>query len=414
MVFLSDVIGKPVRDVHGERIAAVKDLIVRINDQPYPTVTGAVARQSGRDFFIKPSAVAAIDETGITLSTTKLNVERFAKRPEEVLLAKHVLDRQLIDVDGRRVIRVNDLQIIPSEGGYKVGGVDISPRALLRRLGLRRLARTSRPDDLIDWADVEYFASEDSAVRLRVSHEKLSKLHPADIARLVDTVSFRQGAEIIASLDTQTAAETMEEMTPERQADLVEGMDSERAADILELMAPDDAADLLGDLEEAKARQLLDLMDEEVSDDVEELLSYEEDSAGGLMTTGFATVTPDMTVHEAMAHLQRMDPKPTSAYYIYVVDSLDLDPPVLVGVVSLRELVFRGLDCPISDIMTTEVRYAEPDTSLEDVARLMSEYNLLALPVLEDGHILGIIAVDDVMERLAPVHWRERLPKLFR
>ncbi len=412
MFFLSQVLGRPIRDMHGERIATVRDLIVRIDDKPYPTVTGLVARQGRRQFFIKASQISSLDESGAELSTTRLNLERFSRRENEVLLSKHVLDRQLIDVDGRRVIRVNDLQLAPSPSGYRVIAVDVSPHGLLRRLGVRRLGT---PGPLLDWADVEYFASDAPAVRLKVSHERLSRLHPTDIARLVESVSYQKGAEILESLDVETAADAMEEVSDERQASLVGGMDEERAADIIERMAPDDAADLLADLDEEKQRDLLRLMEAEASLDVEELLAYPEDSAGGLMTPNYVPALPNMTVEQAIEHARALPYEPELVYYFYVVDSLEEEQPVLLGIASLRDMIFAGLSRRMDEVMTREFYHASSETSSDEVARVIGEYNLLALPVLsEDGRLLGIVTVDDVMERLLPVPWRQRLPRLFR
>lgn len=414
MVFLSQVVGKPIIDGGGVTVGRVRDLTARIGDEPYPPVTGVAARQGRRDLLIGGDLVAEISDEALRLSVSEADLRPASRGQNEILLGRHVLDRQLIDVGGRRVIRVNDIQLAPAERGYAVVGVDVSPQAILGRLGLRRFAGRSASRSVLDWADVEYFATDAPALRLKPSHQRLSQLHPSDIAQIVDAVSYRQGAEILDSLDVETAADAMEELPPERQADLVRGMDEERAADIIERMAPDDATDLIADLEDEKARALLALMEDAASEDVEELLAYPADSAGGLMTPDFARVLPDMTVGEAIEHIRHLPFEPELIYYVYVVDSLDYDTPILLGVVSLRDMILAGLDRRMDELMVADIHAAAPDTPAEDVARVVGEYNLLALPVLDEGQILGIVTVDDVMETLLPGQWRERIPRLFR
>ncbi len=414
MLFLSQLLGRPVLDSDRERIGSVRDVVVTMHGERFPVVTGLVVRQGRRESLVSAAQIAEITEHGPRLTTTREKLEPFVRTGEEVLVSRHVLDHQLIDLEGKRIIRVNDLQLTGTSAGWRVTAVDVSPQTFVRRLGLRRPARMEQPREMLDWADVEYFESEVPPGHQKATHERLARLHPADIAHLVDAVPFRHGAEIVASLPIETAAEAMEEMTPERQADLVAGMDVQRAAEIIEQMAPDDAADLLADLDDAKARDLLDRMEEEASGDVEDLLAYAEDTAGGLMTPEFVSVTPDMSVSEAIDHTRRLPFEPEIIYYVYVVDSLDYDTPLLLGIASLRDMILGGLDRRMEELMTTSFHAATPNTPAEEVARVVSEYNLLALPVVEEGQILGIVTVDDVMEMLLPGPWRERIPRLFR
>ncbi len=418
MVFLSQIVGRPVRDVEGNRIGAVRDLIIRIRDGAYPLVAGVVAGRGRDTFSINASQVADISEQGVSLNVRQDSVQPHEREENELLLARDLLDHQLIDLNGRRVVRATDVQLGPAgeQGDYQTVAVDVSPHTPLRRLGLRRFpGGGAGARELLDWSDIEYFASEESSTPLRINHERLSRLHPADIARLIDSVPQRQGSEIMDSLDLETAAETLDAIPAERQADFVAAMDGERAADIVERMAPDDAADLLGGLAQEKARELLDLMEDDASEDVEELLAYEADSAGGLMTPNYATALPDMTVGEAIEHIRLMASEPELIYYVYVVDSLDYDTPLLLGIASLRDMILGGLDRRMDEVMTSEFHHAAPDTPVEEVARLVGEYDLLALPVLDaESQMLGIVTVDDVMETLLPGPWRERIPKLFR
>lgn len=427
MLYLSQLIGVPIRDRDGERVAAVRDLIARIGEK-YPPVTGVVARQGRRSFFIPITSVAAITTGGVTLSTNKLNLGTFTRRDGEILLNRDVLDRQLIDVNGKRVVRVNDLQIAPLAGQYRLIGVDIGARALLKRLGFRRGgARDQAPlGDLVDWANIEYLAANAPSVRLKVSHDRLAKLHPAEIANIIEDLSYHEGSEIVSALDDETAADTLEELDDERQADILEQMDSERAADILEEMAPDDAADVLADMPQEKAEELLALMEEDESDDVRELLEYQEDTAGGMMTTDYIAVPLALTAGGALDHLRARAEQPDFIYYFYVVEhgdpppQMDADRPndedpreYLRGVVTLRQLILAAPETPLAQIMEREVVTVAADERADEAARLLMDYGLYALPVLGAAQeLVGIIMVDDAVERLVPNTWRERL-KVF-
>jgi magnesium transporter len=424
-VYLSDLIGLPVRDSTGLPLARVGDLIVRPDFvEPYPSVTGIVAGLRRRSFFIPWDQMARVNADGITLASARVSLEPFRRREGEVLLGRDVLDRQLVDVEGRRVVRANDLQLALGDGRLRVVAVNVGPRAILRRLlprGLRRGprhagivdgGRANEARTLIDWEDLEVFAGQLPMVKLKVPHDRLARLHPVDIARIVDSLSYPQGAELVDALDLETAADTLEEMSPERQADILEGMDEERAADILDEMEPDDAADVLADLSEEKAESLLEKMDPEQAEDVRDLMRYEEDSAGGMMTTELVTVPVELRVGEALRYIREQLEVPEVVYYVYVVDSVAGNR--LLGALSLRDLLLADPDAELPDVMETDLQTAQPDTDARTVARTIADYNLLALPVVDaDNHLLGVVTADDAMEILLPEGWKRRIPRVF-
>lgn len=420
LFFLSAVTGKPVLDQHGERLGTIKDLIVRLGPSHHPPVTGIVTHIQGRDVFVPRGRVAELNADGAQLSSAKFDLQRFERRDNEILLSKDVLDRQLIDVNGRRVVRVNDLQLAAVEDRYgreyRLVGVDVGGKALLRRLMPGRLSRRAIAGEVIDWGELEYFATHAPEVRLRVSHERVAKLHPVEIARLVDALSYRQGIEVIEALDDETAAETLQEMTEERQADIVGEMDEERAADILEEMDSGDAVDLLQDLSEEKVEDLLERMEPDDQQDLRELLEYHEDTAGGIMTNSFVTVPVNLTAGEAIAYVRTLEEEPDVLYYLYVVP----EPHSfrLLGIVSLRDLLIRGhTDTPLRDIMApaADLITVHPDDNARDVARMVADYNFIALPVVDgEGDIVGVITVDDAMDLVLPEEWRPQIPKVFR
>ena len=412
MLYLSQVLGRPIRDLEGERVASVKDVIVRLGEQDHPPVIGVVARYRRRDFFLSRWRITQLNERGVRLDSDILDLRPFVRREGEVLLARDVLDKQLIDVDGKRVVRVNDVQLIDAGGDWRVTGADVSLQGLWRRLAPAGLMGSKKAVEVLDWSDVGYLATDAATVQLKSSSGKLARLHPVEIARLAEALSYHHGSEVVESLDDETAAETLEEMPAERQVRIIGDMDEERAADILEWMSPDEAADVLGDLPEEKAEELLGLMDDQEQADVAELLPYEDDTAGGLMTTEFVTLPRDLTAGAALARLREMAETPNMIYYLYVVEGEGSWS--LVGVIALRNLILANQEMPLAEVMRTDIQTAGPNEPAKEVAQRMAEYNLLALPVVDEaGDILGIITVDDAMEILLPKDWRQRLPKFI-
>jgi CBS domain-containing protein len=404
MIFLTSLVDRPVQERTGEPIGQLDDLIVRIGD-PYPPITGLVVKDGRRRFFVPAGDLESLNGAARLVSST-VDLTPFSRRNGEVMLRRDVLDHQLIDITGRRIVRVNDVQLTRVEGTYRVVGVDVSPQALLRRLGPRALAGRIVGRQIIDWSDVQYLAST-APVQLKVSYDRLADLHPVDLARIVDALSYRESAEIVAALDEETAAETLEEVSDERVADLLEGMDQERAADILEEMAPGAAADVLDDLEDEVAEQLLARMEPEEAADVQALMAYDEDSAGRIMTTDFVRVPETATVGDALATVRSLEEVPDPLLAVYVIAAGD--PDSLRGIVRLRNLIVARPDTPLLDLMDDDVPTVRPEDRAEDAARVLAEYNLLAVPVLDaDRHLLGIVTVDDALAVLLPEIWQRR------
>jgi CBS domain-containing protein len=414
MLYLSQVLKRPIRDVEGEPIASLRDVVVRFGDSGYPPLIGVVARYNRRNFFLSWSQIAEFGESGARLRSDVLDLRPFTRREGEVLLAKDVLDKQLIDVDGKRVVRVNDVQLIETGREWRITGADVTFQGFMRRLMPAGFYGSDRPVEVIDWKDVGYLATDTAtaAVQLRSSKDKLSRLHPVEIAQLAESLSPIHRTEIVESLDDETAADTLEEMSTENQARILEEMDENRAADILEEMSPDDAADVLGEMDDAKAQELFNLMEDEEKADVAELLPFDKDTAGGLMTTEFVTFPKQLSVGQAIAALRAMAETPNMIYYIYVVERENSWR--LCGLISLRSLILADPTQPLSAVMRTDFQFAHPNDDARETAEKIAEYNLLALPVVDDDKdIAGIVTFDDAMEILLPKNFEDRLPRLF-
>jgi CBS domain-containing protein len=416
MLYLSQVIGRPIRDAQGEVIGKVADLIVAIGDR-YPPVTGLVARTGRLRIFLPWTSVAALDTRGARLATRTIDIGHFAQRPNEILLRADLLDKQIVDIDGRKVVRVNDLRLDEIGGALHLVAVDVGSTGLLRRFGLegpfRTIARNLNlptAERFIDWEDVDPVETSVASVRLRVPHKGLAALHPADLASILDQLTPRDRAGVLASLDDEAVADAIEEMEPETQVELLEDLEPARAADILEEMSPDDAADLVADLSYDSRTEIMALMESDEAAEVQELLGYPEDSAGGIMTTEFIALPDTLTAAEALDRLRELEPDAETIYYLYVTD----DEERLVGVLSLRDLIVARPETTIGTIMIREPIAVAVDASQDEVAEVVAHYNLLAVPVVDiEGRLEGIVTVDDAIDTVIPTAWKKRLPRVF-
>ena len=310
MLFLSQIIGRPVRDPAGEPLGTVADLIVAIGDQ-YPPVTGLVVKTDQRKIFLPWRSVEHLDASGARLRVQTIDIGKFQQRPDEILLKHDLLDKQIVDIEGRKVIRVNDVSLDEVQGSYRIVAVDVGAAGLLRRLGgpwvtLASNMKLRVPARYIDWEDVDPLDSTIAGIRLRVPHSKLAQLHPSDLADILEDLAPRDRAGVLAALDDESVADAMEEMEPDIQVDVLEDLAPERAADILEEMSPDDAADLVADLDQDTRDKILSHMEVDEAEEVQELLGYPEDSAGGIMTTEYIAL-------EERAYRRRGDRSPARA-----------------------------------------------------------------------------------------------------
>lgn len=410
MQFLTKVLGRPVFDSIGDKVGKVRDIIVTPAD-PLPKVTALVIQNTHRDWII-PWRRVREEVDRFSLPVRKDRISEYKPTDNDIWLRKSVLDRQIVDVHDYKVVRVNDVRFVETPGDIRLLGVDASPRGLLRELGIDWMAnllgsviRKPIDEKIIAWDNVETLELEQAAgpIKLNIPLQKLSRLHPSDIADIIEQMNPAQRADVIEALDVETAADVLPEASPEIQAEIIEDLDPERASDILEEMDPDEAADILGDLSEARSEELIRAMEPEEAEDVRELLIYRDESAGGLMTTDYVSVADSMTSQEVINYLRELQPDAETIYYLYVVDHEE----ALAGVISLRDLIIAPPEDKISDFMVTRVIHVHPEASDREAAELFQKYNLLALPVLDfSNRLKGIITVDDVLEHIPVQTWR--------
>jgi magnesium transporter len=413
-IFVSEVHKKPVLDQTGEEIGRLKDIIV-ITGEPFPAVSALVVSSGKHQFVISWGNVNLFNKRVISANVLSHNLGPASIAPTDILIYRDLLDKQIVDINGAKLVRVNDLELSDVRGKLCLVAADIGLRGLLRRLGIEMrgekifsLFRYKLQQRLIGWHYLQTIEPKLSRLTLTISRQKVASLHPADIAEIISDVSQRERTAIFGTLDVDTAAEALHELEPQVQVDIIDDMSKERASDILERMPPDEAADVLGDLPEAKAQELINLMEKEEAEDVQELLEHEEDTAGGLMTTEFLAFPPDMTVEEAIKELRLEAPNVETIYYLYILDSAEK----VIGVISLKNLILALPQTLLGDIMRTPVKTLSLDAGEKDVAEFISKYNLLAAPVVDETKVLrGIVTVDDVVDFLLPPASRKKRRK---
>lgn len=404
-LFLSEIFKEPVLDPKGEELGRLKDIVV-IKAEPLPKVNAIIVERKGNVYRIPWDDLTLFNKRIISVRVYAGDLTPYDMKAEDLLTVRDILDKQIVDVNGVKVVRVNDIKLEGYESEAVLIAVDVGVRGILRRLGverkgedLLRMFKAELPYNLISWNYMQPLQPKLTAISLTVPRQMLSELHPADIADIISKVSHHEGAAFLKNLDVDVAAETLSELNPETQVEIIRNMDPERAFDIIEMMDPDEAADVIGDLPADKAKEILEHIEKEDADDIQELLGHEEDTAGGLMTNEFIAYQPGITVREAIERFRKDTLEIEIVYYIYLVDEAER----LIGVASLRDLLLADPETKVSDIMETKLKTVTPDVDERVVAQIISKYNLVALPVVDgNGVMLGMVTVDDILDRILP------------
>ncbi|MDI6891020.1 MAG: CBS domain-containing protein [Thermodesulfovibrionales bacterium] len=414
-LFVGEILKKPVLDPRGDELGRVKDLVI-VKGEPLPKVSALIIEKKKRLFKLPWTDLSIFNKRIISANVYGEALQPYELNESDLLLAGDILDKQIVDANGVKVVRVNDVKLEGFNTEAVLVAVDVGMRGIMRRLGverggedLMRLFKKHLPYNLISWNYIQPLEPKLATISLTVPRQMVSELHPADIADIISQVSHQEGATLFKDLDIDVAAETLSELTPETQIDIIREMDTDKAADIIEEMPPDEAADILSDLPPDKAKEILEKVGIEEAEDIQELLSHEEDTAGGLMTTEFIAYPSEITVREAMEKFRKDAEEKETVYYIYVIDANEK----LIGVISLRELLISDQDAKLSDIMVTQIKTISPEIDEKEVAAIISKYNLVAIPVIDaEGYLLGIVTVDDIIDRILPPAAKRRRKKV--
>lgn len=427
MIFLSTLLRQNVCDLEGRRLGLLKDLCVS-QDESFPVVTALVVTPSSlsnNDLIIPWAHVDNLETThAISLTVTQPHLNTYTPYADEILLRRDILDKQIVDTQGIRVVKVNDLKLAQIKGTARLVGVDISLSGLLRRLGvdwLGKILPVRMDERIITWNYVEPIqvaktstgqlsavtanASATHAaveagnmipqVQLNVSHTRLADLHPADLADILEQLNIADAGAVLGSLDTEIAADTLNEVEYPIQSEILSELAPERASNLLEMLPPDDAADILADIPKDEAEHLLSLMPASESQPIRDLLRYDAQTAGGIMTPEVLALAQDLTVEETLAYLRQHSEHLEMIYYQYIIDH----ERHLIGIVSLRALVVAEPSTKLQELMDTDVITVRVDTDQEEVARIIAKYDLLGVPVVDETErLVGLITVDDVID----------------
>ncbi|MBI5342636.1 MAG: magnesium transporter [Deltaproteobacteria bacterium] len=413
-VFVADVLGKAVLDPLGEEIGKLRDIAVE-GGSPFPRAAGLVLEKKKKTWFLPWADLSIFNRRIISSKKRESDLTEFQAAADQLLIGRDILDKQIVDINGAKVVRVNDVKLTEEGGAACVTDVDVGVRGILRRLGVERRGdaffqaiRHPLRHQLISWEFIQPLETKLDRLTLALSREALSKIHPADIAQIISGMSPEERKGFFEKLDLETAAEALHELEPEVQADIITDMDKEQAADVIERMPPDEAADVIADLPAEKAQELLGLMEKEEAEDIHELLAHEEDTAGGLMINEYLAYPSGISIGEAMERFRKDATELEAYYYIYVVEG-----EKLLGVLGLRDLILEDREKPIGGVMHKKVITVHADAGQETVAELISKYNLLALPVVdEENCLLGVVTVDDVVDLLLPPASRRKRRKM--
>jgi len=405
-LFLSHILRQKVINADGQQVGKVVDVAAEFVE-PYPVVTGFILKAGrGQNLFLPCKDISIIEEDACTTNILSNNLHGYQPHGGELLLNSALMDKQVVDTNGARIRRINDLQFLQAHQGLYLVHVDVGFRGLMRRVGLTKtmdkilqmLFDYTLPNQFIPWKFVQPLSSPD-LLRLNIAQNRLGQIHPADLADILEDLNIHQRTAVFQALDKETAAETLEETDPKIQVSLITDLNPAQASDIIEEMSLSEATDLLADLPKAKAEGILKEMEKDIAEDVKELLTHPEKEAGGMMTTSFLSFRPNVIVRQAMETVRREGDDVDSLYYLYITD----EEEHLLGVVGLRDLLLASPDAALTDIMDKRIISVKLDDKEKKIADHFAKYGVTAIPVVDDEEKMhGIIMFKNLLEIVAP------------
>lgn len=412
--YLSDLLSNPVFNQSKEKIGNVQDLVLSDISKSHPKITGLVLKRDGKKeaVFIPEHDLTTISPKLINLSTDLVDLTPFIQKNDEVLLSKDVYDKQVVDIDDRRLTRVNDLLLESVHNILRVEGVDVSAAGILRRLNIPNLGNWLKRN-IVDWEDVQFLGGQ-LPVKFKIHYHNLESLHPVDIARIIfEGPGYKQGSKVISSLKDPIAADIIEELSPKLQKNLIETMKIEDVADVIEHMPAHKAADLLVVLGSDYTNRVIPAIKKAHAEKIQSLLNYPENSCGAFMTTDFVAIPYGITFDQALSRIKDIDELPDFALYIYVLENEFSNK--LVGVLSNHEFFLSDRRSRTESLMVKNPIVVRPNDNIKDALKKMYQYNLSALPVVArtDGKMLGIVTFRDAISIYLPKRWKVRIRQVF-
>ena len=405
---VTQLLRSPVLNPAGAEVGRLQDVVVKLAEGGYPPVTGLKVRVGAQDVFVGKELIDRLEAGAVRLNTHTIHTQTFQRRPGEVLLAADVLGRHLVDVTRGRIVQAHDLVLAPTEDGWRLQGIDRSPQAMLRRLVPRRGRPDLRRHAILDWKDVQPFMGHVPTAKLLMPLQRLRRLHPAQIADIVEGASHAEGEEIIKAVegDAELTADVFEELDSEHQAEFIKSRSNEEAARVLDRMAPDDAADLLGALDQERRLPILNLMSPSQQHKLRKLMQYHPTTAGGMMSPDYVWVIKGSTAAMAIEAVRIDDKAPHQLLNTVFVTEQE---GKFIGSIALADLVRTDSEKKVEELDLTDCAIGA-SADFADVTLMMADYNLTALAVTDrTGNLIGAISVDDLLEALVPEDWRNRV-----
>lgn len=407
--YLSRIVGVKAYDSEGKYLGIVKDLLVESDSSNFtsghPAITGIKIKRGKQVTFFQFQYFHVDKSNG----NIKVIAQQLVELPQENInndlsLIESVLDKQIIDLNGRKLVRVNDVRLVSLANGSFAVAVDIGIEGLLRRIGIAKpikfglsIIGSSVPSKFILWEDLEAINFSNQNIKLSKTYKKLQTLHPSDLADIIEDLGLKASANVFSGLDEEQAADVLEELEVETQVHIIKSLPIEKAADVLDKMPADEVADIFDALGDDKVELLLNEMEQDTSQEVRELLEYPDHAVGSIMSTEVMSFNKEMTIDEVFAIFRTQKPETESLYNLFVTNEKD----VLIATFSLRDLVVSNPDTKIHEIMKPSPVRLYDDQEIDEIAELVSKYNMLAVPVVDREEVLqGMVVIDDVVDDL--------------
>lgn len=407
--YVSQIIGKSIYDAENRVIGTVKDLLIGSDStnqfSERPRISGIKVKSKNQvSFYSFQSFTIGKNQGKLKVVCNQLHEISTDEVNNSLYLVENILDRQIVDLNGHKLVRVNDVRLVSLSRGAFVVVVDVGVEGLLRRIGILKPIKAvitlwggKIPSKFILWDDVETIDFSNLNIKLSKTYSKLQTLHPSDLADIIEDLGRKESAEVFSTLDEERAADVLEELDPSTQVHILESLTIEKAADVLDKMPAHEVADILDALEDNKAEQLLKEMEKETSEDVRELLDYPDNTVGSIMSTDVVSFQENTTVEEVLNELRAKQPEQESLYNLFVTNTKN----ELLATFSLRDLIISSPSATLSQIMKPSPIHLQDYQEIDEIAENVSKYNILAIPVVDtNNELLGMVVIDDVVEDL--------------
>ena len=415
VVYFSSILNKKVYDEFDDCIGKLKDIYVTTEDG-YPRAIGYKIKRGSETFNHEFKNIEFLELDNGNVKIQVKGGREILPRTYSYLLSKHLIGKEIVDINGKKVIKVNDLRLAFVGGELKVVAVDQGPLALGRKLGfesfmkfLYKIVGKREFESMIMWEDVESLEMIDNNLKLQIPFQKLSKLHPADLADILEEMDAKYRTKIFESLDENLAAETLEEIEPKVQADIIQALSESKTSEVLLNMSNDEIADLIDEVDEETKEKILTHLEEEDSREIKELMAYKDETVGSLMSKEFISFNIDVTVAETIDILREMEPDEEMMYYIFIVD----DEEKLQGFVTLKDLIMNKSDAKLADIMEKDITTIKVDDDIEDTIEISTKYDLLSIPVVDkNDKLCGVVILHDIVDEFLVPMWHKKFKRV--